>query len=357
MITMAASLKYFGVRILNALVVLFIVLFIISAAFSTLADEQLEYHIDQQIRARAQSPEIQRLNETAFARWRNRTESDLRSRYGLDDPLPQRIVDRTISTFLLDFEEAHSITAADGSGSQDVFRIIMAVLPRTVLLFTTSATIYILLGLVVGLKAAQRAGSKLDKALSIFGMTASSMPMWWLGMLAVLIFAFELGWFPASAYPFPREEGLTYYRGVIWRMILPCAVIVFNLFGARAWATRNLVTDVLQDDYIMAARAKGVPERKVIYGHTLKTAAPPIITTAILTFLMSIGGAMITEIIFGWPGMGRLYFQAVFEERDVPVVLGLTFITTFMYVFGYVIADMVYGLLDPRVEVGAEKSV
>lgn len=353
---MAASLKYFGVRILNALVVLFIVIFIISASFSSLADEQLEQHINEQIRGLSQTPEIQQLNETAYARWKENKEDQLRSRYGLDQPLSERIVNRTINTFLLNFEESHSITAAD-SGSQNVLDIIMAVLPRTVLLFTTSATIYIALGLIVGLKAAQVAGSKLDKLLSLFGMTASSMPMWWLGMIAILIFAYELQWFPATAFPFPRETGFEYYKGVLYRMVLPTAVIVFNLFGARAWATRNIVTDVLQDDYIMAARAKGVPERKVIYGHTLKTAAPPIVTTAILTFLMSIGGAMITEIIFGWPGMGRLYYQAVFEQRDVPVVLGLTFITTFMYVFGYVIADMVYGLLDPRVEVGAEKSV
>ncbi|MGM0406154.1 MAG: ABC transporter permease [Thermoplasmatota archaeon] len=353
---MAASLKYFGVRILNALVVLFIVIFIISASFSSLADEQLEQHINEQIRGQSQTPEIQQLNETAYATWKENKEEQLRSQYGLDQPLPERIVNRTVNTFLLNFEESHSITAAD-SGSQNVLDIIMAVLPRTVLLFTTSATIYIALGLIVGLKAAQVAGSKMDKLLSLFGMTASSMPMWWLGMIAILIFAYELRWFPATAYPFPRETGFEYYKGVLYRMALPTAVIVFNLFGARAWATRNIVTDVLQDDYIMAARAKGVPERKVIYGHTLKTAAPPIVTTAILTFLMSIGGAMITEIIFGWPGMGRLYYQAVFEQRDVPVVLGLTFITTFMYVFGYVIADMVYGLLDPRVEVGAQKSV
>ena len=354
---MAASLKYFGVRILNALVVLFIVLFIISASFSTLADEQLEQQIRDTIRGESMAEEVQRMNRTEYQNWRDMREQQLRDQYGLDDPLPQRIVDRTINTFLLNFEDAHSITAADGTGSQNVLDIIMAVLPRTVLLFTTAATIYIALGLIVGLKAAQVAGSKLDKALSLFGMTASSMPMWWIGMIAILIFAYELQWFPATAFPFPRETGWAYYRGVLWRMVLPCGVIVFNLFGARAWATRNIVTDVLQDDYIMAARAKGVPERKVIYGHTLKTAAPPIITTAILTFLMSIGGAMITEIIFGWPGMGRLYYQAVFEQRDVPVVLGLTFITTFMYVFGYVLADMVYGLLDPRVEVGAEKAV
>lgn len=354
---MAASLKYFGLRVVNALIVLLVVIFIISASFSSLADQQLQTKIREQIRAETQQPFFKRLNATEKADYRETRTDQLRDKYNLDEPLWSRIMTRTWDTFTLDFGQSFDITAKDGSGSQDVLDIIWSVLPRTILLFTTAAVLYIALGLIVGLKAAQVAGSNLDKFLSLFGMTSSSMPMWWIGMIAILIFAFELNWVPASAYPFPTTTGIDYYLGVLHRMILPMSVIVFNLFGARAWATRNIVTDVLQDDYIMAARAKGVPETKVIYGHTLKTAAPPVVTSAILAFLMSIGGAMITEIIFGWPGMGRLYYQAVFEQRDVPVVLGLTFITTFMYVFGYLLADLVYGLLDPRVEVGAEGAV
>lgn len=350
---MAASLKYFGVRTLNALVVIVIVVFILSALFSTLAEKQLETHVKDQIRAEMQNLEPG-INQTA---WREDRIATLRDQYNLDEPTYIRIFYSAVDTLMLDFGTSHSIQAP-GGGSQ-VSDIIMSRLPRTVLLFTTAAVIYIILGLIVGLKAAQVAGSKLDKFISLFGMAASSIPMWWLGMLVIQLFGFELGWFPPSAFPFPIKSEVGwdgYIVGVLKRMAMPLFTIVFVYFGARAWATRNIVTGVLQDDYIMAARAKGVPERKVIYGHTLKSAAPPIVTSAILAFLLSIGGAMITEIIFGWPGMGRLMWTAI-QRDDVPVLMGVAFITVFLYVVGYLIADLIYGLLDPRVEVGAERSV
>lgn len=351
---MAASWKYFGLRLVNAAIVLFIVIFMITAAFSTLADQQLETQISETIRGRASSVQQEsNMNQSELNEWMAEEEDRLRDKFELNEPLWKRIIKRTFNTYTLDFGQSFQQTGPDGS--KEVINIIWSVLPRTILLFTTAATMYILLGLFVGLKAAQVAGSNLDKFLSIFGITMSSMPMWWLAMLAILIFAYELDWFPASAFPFPNPETVgtwEYYGTILYRMILPLSVIVFNIFGARAWVTRNLVTGVLQDDYIMAARAKGVPERKVIYGHTLKTAAPPIVTSAILSFLMSIGGAMITEVIFNWPGMGRLLWSSI-QMNDTPVILGIVFISTFMYVIGYVIADMVYGLLDPRVEVGA----
>ncbi|MFO7991868.1 MAG: ABC transporter permease [Thermoplasmata archaeon] len=354
---MAASWKYFALRTVNAFIVLAVVIFIIAAVSSTLADQQLRSDIRTEVRGHMQevSRENPGLSEEDLNEERARKTTELEERYGLDKPLWERIVTRTYNTLKLDFGKAQSMRDPR-TGSQEVWDVIMSRLPRTILLFTTAAALYTILGLIVGLKAAQVAGSYLDKGLSLFGITMSSMPMWWLGMIAILIFAYELEWFPAAAFPFPEETGWQYYKGVLWRMVLPLSVIVTNLFGGRAWATRNLVTEVLQDDYIMAARAKGVPERKVIYGHTLKTAAPPIVTSAILTFLLSIGGAMITEIIFNWPGMGRLLWVAL-QQNDVPVVIGIVFISTFMYVLGYLIADLIYGFLDPRVEVGAEKAV
>ncbi len=350
---MAASWKYFGVRTLNALVVIVIVVFILSALFSTLAEKQLETHIKEQLRAEMQNLDPG-VNQTAY---REQREETLRDQYNLDKPTYIRIFYSAADTLMLDFGTSNSIQAP--GGGSEVSAIIMSRLPRTVLLFTSAAVIYIILGLIVGLKAAQVAGSKLDRFLSIFGMAASSIPMWWLGMLVIQLFGFQLGWFPPSAFPFPirSEVGWDgYVVGVLKRMAMPLFTIVFVYFGARAWATRNIVTGVLQDDYIMAARAKGVPERKVIYGHTLKSAAPPIVTSAILAFLLSIGGAMITEIIFGWPGMGRLMYTAI-QRNDVPVLMGVAFITVFLYVVGYLIADLIYGLLDPRVEVGAERNV
>lgn len=355
---MPASWKYFALRTVNMLIVLVIVVFILSAAYSTMAEKELQGIIDQKLRGEMQEKNFDSKEE--MREFRNRRRAELRSRYNLDKPRYLRVFYSATDILMLDFGNAQSDMTAPSSGSSDVLDIIMDYLPNTILLFTTAAVIYTSLGIAVGLKAAQRAGSKLDKFLSLFGMTASSMPMWWVGMIAILIFVFTLGWLPAPSPQFPSMEELgfaTYLQELLTKMTLPLITIVFVLFGGRAWTTRNIVTGILQDDYIMAARAKGVPERKVIYGHTLKTAAPPVITSAIMALLMSVGGAMISEIVFAWPGMGMLLRRAIFTYSDVQVILGISFITAFLYVFGYYIADLIYGFLDPRVEVGAGSQV
>ncbi len=347
---MPASWKYFAFRTLNMVVVLVIVVLILSASYSTLAERELETTARSQAQNDLEAAEGVD-NPTEFLE--RRTEH-YRRRYNLHIPRWQRIFYSAWDVLTLDFGTSQEITYG---GSSYVIDIIMGYLPNTILLFTTAAFIYTAMGIAVGLKAAQVAGSKLDKFLSLFGITASSLPMWWVGMLAILIFVYTLGWFPRPEPRFPRIENLGllgYIREILYKMALPLITIIFVLFGGRAWVTRNLVTGILQDDYIMAARAKGIPERKVIYGHTLKTAAPPVITSAILALLMSMGGAMISEIVFQWPGMGYLLRRAIFWQTDVPVILGISFIMSFLFIFGYYLADLIYGFLDPRVEVGSQ---
>ncbi len=355
---MPASWKYFALRTLNMFIVLVIVVFIMATAYSTLAEKKLEAKVTSQINGEMQSMQFQ--NETQKENYREQRQEYYRKQYDLDKPRWQRIFITSRDVLIFDFGTANARSAKTADGSQEVRDIIMAYLPNTILLFTTAAVIYTALGIAVGLKAAQVAGSKMDRFLSLFGMTASSMPMWWVGMLAILIFVFELQWFPAPSVQYPQMSDVgfgTFIVELLKKMALPLMTIVFVLFGSRAWATRNIVTGVLQDDYIMAARAKGVPERKVIYGHTLKTAAPPIVTSSIMALLMSLGGAMISELVFGWPGMGMLLRNALMSWDDVPTIMGVSFITAFLYIFGYYISDLIYGFLDPRVEVGAEKSV
>ncbi len=352
---MPTSLKYFVLRSINAVVVLFIVVLIIAFLYSNMADEMARGIVADELRGYSLGLDPD-LSDEEREHLVNQEKDRLENIYGLNDPFLEKVTRRTWNTFTFNLGQSttrHYYQAEDAY----VTTIILMYLPRTILLFTTAACISIILGIGMGLKAAQVAGTKLDKALSIFGIVTASLPMWWVGMLAILLFGFQLGWFPASSFPFPTEEGWPYYTGVLRRMIMPLGTIVFVSVGGRAWATRNMVTSVLQDDYIMAARAKGIPERKVIYGHTLKTAAPPILTSAILSFLLSIGGAMITEVIYNWPGMGYLLRTAIFAESDMPVIMGIVYITTVLWVVGYLIADLLYGFLDPRVEVGAEKKV
>jgi peptide/nickel transport system permease protein len=134
---------------------------------------------------------------------------------------------------------------------------------------------------------------------------------------------------------------------------LPLLTLVILGVWSTAYLTRNIVLSNLQEDYVMAARARGVPEGIVLFGHTLRSSMPAIMTIAILGLFSSIAGNIIVEGIFGWPGLGNLYFVAV-QTNDVPVLMGTLAIETLVNMLGFVILDLVYGLLDPRVKVGGK---
>jgi len=347
--------KYLVVRLLNALVVLIIVIFVISALFNKVAEEQLTVQIEENIRAATRDPAFARMSEAKQKEFiENRREYYIQM-HGLDKSYVERVFGRTINTLTLDFGKSHRLPSP--TGSKEVSTIIKEVLPRSILLFTTAGIIYSVIGILVGLKSAQRAGSSLDKGISIFALITLSLPMWWVGMIFILLFAFKLQWFPASSFPLPQYENFFQYAGgVLYKMFLPLITIVFVSFGAWAYTSRNLVIGILQEDFVMVARAKGVPERKVIYGHVLRAAAPSIVTLTIFTLLGSIGGAIITESVFNWPGMGRLYWSAI-QMNEISIIMGLTFVTVFLYLFGMVFADLVYGYLDPRIKVGVSGKI
>jgi peptide/nickel transport system permease protein len=124
-------------------------------------------------------------------------------------------------------------------------------------------------------------------------------------------------------------------------------------FWGRAYITRNIVLSTLQEDFIMSARARGLSERRILFGHTLRAAAPPIVTMSLLALLGSVGGALIFEGIFSWPGLGNLYWVAV-QQNDIPVLMGNLTVTTALYIGGLAFLDLIYGFLDPRVKVGGK---
>ncbi len=183
-------------------------------------------------------------------------------------------------------------------------------------------------------------------------MIVYGMPSWWVGMLLLMLFVYIIPIFPSGGMTsIPPRYGLLGFLDLLYHMALPLITLVVIGFWGMALLTRNIVLGVLQDDYIMAARARGLPERRVLFGHTLRTAAPPIITIALLSLLGSVFGSIILEGIFSWPGMGNLYWIAV-QQNDVPVILGLLSVTTGLYMAGLVLLDLIYGFLDPRIKVG-----
>jgi len=348
--------RYVVIRVLNALLVLVIAIFIVSLVFSHEAEMELKSKIEEQITSILRSdPKLLRelsSNETALKEWREQQREILYRRYGLDKPLLIRVLGRTWDQLTLNLGTSHSLTSL--SGESKVSTIILEALPRTIQLFTTATIIVIIIGLLLGLKAAQKVGSLLDKSLSVFAIVTYSLPMWWTGMLFIIVFAYYLNLFPAGgmmSMP-PPEEPVARFLDMLYHMILPVFTIVFVSFGGWAYITRSVVLSQFQEDYVMVARAKGLPERRVLYGHVLRAAAPPIVTMMTFSLLGSLGGAIISEIVFNWPGMGRLYWMALIQN-DVPVLLGNTTVSIILYLASVVLMDLIYGFLDPRVRVGA----
>ena len=268
---------------------------------------------------------------------------------GLDNPWysPQRIGFTMYKILILDFGNATFLTS--DSGSSNVGEILLEKIPRTVLLFTTATIIISMIGIFLGALSSSKVGSVVDRLTSTFAVISSSFPVWWIGMLMIFLFAFTYHIFPARATPsiLPSEPG--YVIALLYHMALPLITIVIIGFGSWAYLVRNFMVGTMQEDFITAKKAIGIKKNKIIYRHALKNAAPPIVTILALSLSGSLGGAIITEAVFDWPGMGRLYFEAI-SVMDLPIIIGATYILTVLFLISIFIADLLYGYFDPRVK-------
>ena len=270
---------------------------------------------------------------------------------GLDEPWysPPRLGLAVYKILILDF--GHATFLISDSGSSNVKDILLEKLPRTILLFTTATVIISLLGIFLGALSGSKVNSKLDRMTSTFAVVSSSFPVWWIGMLMIFVFAFAYQIFPARATPLIPVTDPGYIGALLYHMTLPLITLVLIGFGSWAYLVRNFLIGILQEDFIMAKRAAGIPERKIIYTHALKNAAPPIVTVLALSLSGSLGGAVITEAVFDWPGMGRLYSEAI-SVLDLPVIIGATYVLTAFFLASIFLADILYGYFDPRVRTG-----
>ncbi|CEM63156.1 ABC transporter permease [Treponema phagedenis] len=342
--------KYAIKRILRGLLMYALLIFVFSFLFNQITERTQRALISEQIKMESQS--LRNMTAEQMFHWRKLREKDLIQLYKLDKPLAERVVFNAIN--ILTFRFGKSTIIRSAKGSQDVFTIVMEALPRTMLLFTTAIILQIFLGFWLGLKKAQKPGGKLDKTTSLMTMIIYGMPSWWFGMILILFFVYILRLFPSGGVnSVPTPTGIFFVLDRIWHMILPIMTLVLLGFWGTSFMIRNLVLGTLQEDFIMSARARGIPEKKVLYGHTLRSAAPPLVTMVLLSLLASISGAIIFEGIFSWPGLGNLYWIAV-QQNDIPVLMGNLAITTGVYQAGLVILDLIYGFLDPRIKVGGK---
>ena len=270
---------------------------------------------------------------------------------GLDEQWysPKRFTNTVLKVMTLDLGKSSFLTS--DSGSSSVRDIILERVPKTVLLFTTSTLIITIIGLYLGAFVANKSGSLLDRLNSAFAVFSGSFPTWWVGILMIFAFAFTYHIFPARATPLTSPADPAYLPDLLYHMVLPLITIVAVGFGSWAYIVRYFVVGILGEDYIAAKKAAGVSERRIIYSHALKNAAPPIVTVIALSLAGSFGGAITVEAVFDWPGMGKLYYDAI-GFLDIPVIIGLTYVSTVIFVITVFITDIVYAYFDPRVKVG-----
>ena len=233
---------------------------------------------------------------------------------------------------------------------------------NTVILLGTVLIATMIVGIPLGIMAASKRGAKVDVFTIGSGLFTWAMPVFFIELLFMLLFAYYFkqwfGWlyFPSSGMhsnPIPSEP-IAYIADIAWHMAVPVAALAIGGFGSWALYTRNLLLDSLTQDYILTARAKGLSERSVLYRHAFSSALPPVVTMITLSIPGIVVGAMITEYIFTWPGVGSWYLGAM-QANDYPVVQAVLYVYSILVIIFNFLADILYGVLDPRIRVGTRR--
>lgn len=224
---------------------------------------------------------------------------------------------------------------------QDVSEIIAYRFPRTLQLMTGGMIVALLIGIPIGIISAEKQYSWVDHTLMFISLIGVSMPVFWLALIAQMLLTqqkYGIALFPVAGYE----------QGSIIHMILPSLVIGSQLTATLARITRTAMLEVRGQDYIVTARAKGLPYRLVLVGHQLRNALIPIITIVGLNIGGLLGGSIVTETVFNWPGLGRAIVPAI-ERRDTPVILGILLFGSFLFIIINLLTDLIYAVVNPRI--------
>jgi peptide/nickel transport system permease protein len=227
-------------------------------------------------------------------------------------------------------------------------------LPNTIELTATAIIIGVLIAIPVGVIGALRHGTKTDHTMTVVSVAGFAVPQFWMGLLLILIFSVTLEqhglpWLPSSGAYSAVNGGDVFDR--LEHLILPATVLSFFYISTWSRFIRSSMLEVLSQDYIRTARAKGMSERRVVYLHGLRNALIPLITLIGLELPGLVSGGLVVEVVFGWPGIGKLAFERALQY-DYTTVMGVTFFATLLVIAGNLLADVLYGVLDPRIRYG-----
>ncbi|REJ37129.1 MAG: ABC transporter permease [Bacillota bacterium] len=267
----------------------------------------------------------------------------VRAEFGLDKPLWEQIARYVLNVVRgnLGYSFANRVPVLD---------LVLERLGRTLLLMLFTISAATAMGILLGTLAARRPGSLLDTVSTGIALTGYSVPEFWLGQLLILIFAVWLRWLPAGGFRDVRLElsGLDLWLNMLKHMLLPMAALSFRYMAITTRLTRASLLEVMNSEFILAARARGVSERRIFWSHGLRAAALPIVTVVGYNFSFIMAGSALVETVFGWPGVGRLMYDSIFY-RDYPVLLGILLLVSVTVVIVNLLTDIAYAFLDPRV--------
>jgi peptide/nickel transport system permease protein len=259
---------------------------------------------------------------------------------GLDRPMHEQL-----------FSWIRNLARGDLGLSYSQFRpvstVIWEVFPNTVVLMVAGLLISLVCALGFGILAARKPYGIFDNVTSFISYFGLAMPVFWFGLMLQLLFAVRLGWLPSAGMYSPDGGGI---GDLLRHLVLPALTIGIGSIAGWSRYVRSSTVEQLSQDYVRSARSKGLSERQVMTGHALRNALIPLVTVVGIDVPLYLTGAVLTETVFSWPGMGRLFFDAL-TVRDYPVLMGILVLGAVLIVVGNLVADLIYGLLDPRISI------
>ena len=258
--------------------------------------------------------------------------------WGLDKPFLERYFKFLFGAVRGDLGESYAT-------GEDVFKTVLAYMPATLKLTAFAMLLSLCISLPLGLLAALKHNSVWDSLATALATVGVSMPRFWFGLVLMILFSQNLGWLPSIGSIDVASVGV---GGFLKRIIMPAAALALSMAATQTRMIRSSMLEVLNQDYVRYARSKGLAERKVILRHALRNAMIPVITTLGAEIGALLGGSVVTESIFSWPGVGRLALNSI-SKRDYPMIQGVTLILCTVYLVINLLVDIVYAAADPRI--------
>ncbi len=270
--------------------------------------------------------------------------AQLRQKFGLDQPVSMQLLlyIKQVFTFDLGYSFRHSMSVSD---------LILTRLGPSLLLMLTVFFVAIVFGVTLGSLAARNLNQWKDRMISLLTVMAYATPVFWAGLMLIVVFSIKLGWFPTSGMQQVAafHEGWAKVFDIAHHLVLPALTLSLFYLALYTRLMRASVLEQFSMDYVVTARAKGLTETQIAYRHVLRNAILPVVTMAGVQAGGLLGGAVVVETVFAWPGLGLLAYEALFS-RDLNLLLGIFFISTCLVVLVNLIVDLAYSLLDPRIQ-------